>query len=108
MGLIINSTENKKIQSKDFDGNITEVESIYARLEFAGRPNGTTIEVAFPYIFKSKQGFQNGASQMPTDLSVTNAVGEIALGTMQGNAEAHRIAAEKLEAEGYDVTIDLE
>lgn len=107
MGLIINSTESKKIQSKDFDGNIVEIESVYARLEFAGRPDGVTVEVAFPYIFKSKQGFKLGASQIPTDLSITNATGNILEGSSQSNAEAHRIAAERLITEGYDVTIDL-
>ena len=103
MGLIIKSTETKKIQSQGYDGQITELESVYARLEFACRPNGTTIETAFPYIFLSKAAFKLGASVIPTDVP-TSASGEV---LEQSMLTAHEVASAMLVSAGYEVEIDL-
>lgn len=40
MGLIIKTTEKKQINIKDLNGQVTEVASVYARLEFASRIDG--------------------------------------------------------------------
>jgi hypothetical protein len=103
MGLIIQSTEEKKIQSQGHDGLISELESVYARLEFACRPNGTTVEVAFPYIFLSKEAFKLSAPTIPTDVP-TSATGEV---LEQSMLTAHEVAKEMLVKEGYAVVIDL-
>jgi hypothetical protein len=103
MGLIIKSTSTKKIQSQGYDGKIAELESVYARLEFACRPNGTTIEVAFPYIFLSKEAFKLNAPTIPTDVP-TSATGEM---VEQSILTAHEVSREMLVKEGYTVEIDL-
>lgn len=103
MGLIINSTETKKIQSQGYDGKISELESVYARLEFACRPDGKKIEVAFPYIFLTKEAFELNAPTIPTDIP-TSASGEV---LEQSMLTAHEVARDMLIKEGYDVVIDL-
>lgn len=103
MGLIIKSTKTKKIQSQGYDGQISELESVYARLEFACRPNGTTIESAFPYIFLSKAAFKLNAPTIPTDIP-TSATGEV---LEQSMLTAHEVAKEMLIKQGFDVVIDL-
>jgi hypothetical protein len=103
MGLIIKSTAKKKIQSQGYDGQITELESVYARLEFACRPNGTTVESAFPYIFLSKEAFKLNAPTIPTDVP-TSASGEV---LEQSMLTAHEVASAMLVKEGYEVVIDL-
>ena len=104
MGLIIKSTAKKKIQSQGYDGQITEIESVYARLEFACRPNGTTVESAFPYIFLSKEAFKLNAPTILTDVP-TSASGEV---LEQSMLTAHEVASAMLVKEGYEVVIDLE
>jgi hypothetical protein len=103
MGLIIKATENKKIQYKDLSGNIQELESVYARIEWASRPNGTTVECAFPYIYLSKQAMNLGASIIATDIS-TSVSGEVAT---QDNPSVHQLCKDTLESQGYEVEIDL-
>jgi hypothetical protein len=103
MGLIINSTEEKKINYKDLSGNIQELESVYARIEWAARPNGTTVEGAFPYMFVSKEAMKLGASMIQTDIP-TSVSGEV---EKQDNQSAHELAKAELEKDGYNVIIDL-
>ena len=103
MGLIIKSTENKSILMKDFNGQVTEIESVYARVEIALRPDGKTVECAFPYIFASKEAFKLGASVMPTDVS-TSVNGEVLEQSMYSCHELCKLELEKL---GYEVDIDL-
>jgi len=103
MGLIINSTEDKKINYQDLSGKVQELESVYARIEWAARPNGTTVEGAFPYMFVSKEAMKLGASIIQTDIP-TSVSGEV---TKQDNQAAHDLAKAELEKEGYNVIIDL-
>jgi hypothetical protein len=103
MGLIIKATEEKAIQYKDLSGKVQELESVYARIEWAARPNGTTIEGAFPYMFVSKEAMKLGASMIQTDIP-TSVSGEV---TKQDNQAAHDLAKAELEKEGYNVIIDL-
>jgi hypothetical protein len=103
MGLIIKATEEKKINYQDLSGKVQELESVYARIEWAARPNGTTIEGAFPYMFVSKEAMKLGASMIQTDIP-TSVSGEV---TKQDNQAAHELAKAELEKEGYNVIIDL-
>ena len=103
MGLIIKATEEKAIQYKDLSGNIQELESVYARIEWASRPNGTTVECAFPYIYLSKQAMNLGASIIATDIS-TSVGGEVAT---QDNPSVHQLCKDTLESQGYEIEIDL-
>ena len=103
MGLIINSTEEKKINYKDLSGNIQELGSVYARIEWASRPNGTTVECAFPYIYLSKQAMNLGASIIATDIP-TSVNGEVAT---QDNQSVHELCKATLESQGYEVVIEM-
>jgi hypothetical protein len=103
MGLIINSTEEKKINYKDLSGNIQELESVYARIEWASRPNGTTVECAFPYIYLSKQAMNLGASIIATDIP-TSVNGEV---VTQDNQAVHQLCKTTLESQGYEVVIEM-
>jgi hypothetical protein len=103
MGLIINSTEQKKINYKDLSGNIQELESVYARIEWASRPNGTTVECAFPYIYLSKQAMNLGASIIATDIP-TSVNGEVSI---QDNQAVHQLCKTTLESQGYEVVIEM-
>jgi hypothetical protein len=103
MGLIIKSTKEKKINYQDLSGKVQELESVYARIEWAARPNGTTVEGAFPYMFVSKEAMKLGASMIQTDIP-TSVSGEV---TKQDNQAVHDLAKAELEKEGYIVDIDL-
>jgi hypothetical protein len=103
MGLIIKSTKEKTIQYKDLSGKVQESPSVYARVEWAARENGTKVEAAFPYVFMSKEAYELGASIIQTDIP-TVANGEVAI---QNNQSVHELAKVKLEEEGYLVEIDL-
>jgi hypothetical protein len=103
MGLIIKSTEERIIQYKDLSGNVQVLESVYARLEWASRIDGKSVEVAFPYIFISKDAFLLGASMIQTDIQ-TNVSGEV---IVQDNPMVHELCKIELEKLGYLVQIDL-
>lgn len=103
MGLLIKSTESTKIQMQGLDGNITEIDSVYARLEFACRPDGKTIECAFPYIFMSKDAYKLNAPVLKTNVP-TAASGEV---LEQSMLSAHEICKAELEKIGFEVEIDL-
>lgn len=103
MGLIIKSTESKKIETKGFDGNVTELESVYARVEAALRPDGKTIEVAFPYVFLSKEAYKLNAPIMQTNVP-TSASGEA---LEQSLLTCHEVAKVALEQYGFEVEIDI-
>jgi hypothetical protein len=103
MGLIIKATEEKKINYQDLSGKVQELESVYARIEWAARPNGTTVEGAFPYMFVSKEAMKLGASMIQTDIP-TSVSGEVAIQNNQAVHDLEKVEGEKL---GYNVIIDL-
>lgn len=103
MGLIIKSTKEKTIQYMDLSGKVQELESVYARIEWASRPNGTTVECAFPYIYLSKEAMKLGASIIQTDI-LTSVNGEVLI---QDNPAVHNLCKAELEKLGYDVDVDL-
>lgn len=103
MGLIIKATKEKTIQYKDLSGNVQELPSVYARVEWAARENGRLVEAAFPYIFVSKAAFNLGASMIQTDI-LTSVNGEV---LVQDNLAVHELCKVELEKLGYLVEIDL-
>lgn len=103
MGLIIKATEEKAINYMDLSGKVQELESVYARVEWVARPDGKTVEGAFPYMYMSKEAMKLGASIIQTDIP-TSVSGET---IKQDNQSVHELAREMLEKEGYVVTIDL-
>lgn len=103
MGLLIKSTEQTKVQMQGLDGNVTDIESVYARLEFACRPDGKTIECAFPYIFMSKDAYKLNAPVLKTNVP-TSVSGEV---LEQSMLSAHNLCKEHLEKIGFEVEIDL-
>jgi len=54
MGLIVRPTNEKKIEIPGLD---IELESLYVRIEFAGRTDGNTIEIA-PIQYRDKDKFK--------------------------------------------------
>jgi len=103
MGLIIKATKEKTIQYKNLSGKVEELTSVYARVEWAARENGTKVEAAFPYIFVSKEAFKLGASMIQTDIP-TSANGDVVI---QDNPTVHELCKVELEKLGYEVEIDL-
>ena len=103
MALIITPTTEKKIHVQ---GTTIELSSVYNRLEFGCRPNGTSMEVAF-YTYADHASFMEGNS-VPTDLPTGNLNGDIDPQTQsQGLTAAHELAKTWYESLGYNVTIDL-
>ena len=103
MGLKIKATEEKTIKYMDLSGKVQELESVFARIEWAARPNGTTVEGAFPYVYLSKEAMKLGASIISTDIP-TSVSGEVAI---QDNPTVHELCKVELEKLGYLVEIDL-
>ena len=103
MGLEIKSTEQKTIKYRDLSGKVQELSSVYARVEWAARENGKSVEAAFPYIYMSKEAYELGASIIQTDIP-TSTSGEVVI---QDNPTVHELCKVELEKLGYDVEIIL-
>ena len=103
MGLVIKSTEEKTIQYMDLSGKVQELESVYARVEWAARENGKSVEAAFPYIYLSKEAYELGASIIKTDIP-TSTGGDVLI---QDNPTVHLLCKLELEKLGYEVEIIL-
>jgi hypothetical protein len=103
MGLQINSTKEKTIL---ITGTEISLPSVYGRLEFAARANGTTLEIAVG-TYASKAAFESGAGQMFTDVPQGNLNVELQEGEIQGLDTAHAYAKTAFEQMGYDVTIEM-
>jgi len=103
MALIITPTEQKKIFVR---GTSIELSSVYNRIEFGCRPNGSTIEIAF-YTYADHVGYQAN-NYLPTDLPTGNLTRDIDTQTqIQSVHAAHELAKAWYEEQGYQVTIDL-
>lgn len=103
MGLLINSTEEKKIT---ITGTEIEVPSVYGRIEFAGRADGKTLEIAIA-TYASRDAFLNGASVLSTNVPQGNFNVEIQPTEMQSIETAHTYGKLAYEQMGYEVVIDM-
>ena len=103
MGLIIKSTEEKTIT---IQGTTIEVPEVYSRLEFAGRADGKTLEIAVA-TYASKEAFESGASALSTNVPMGNLTIEIQPNEVQGLDTAHEYGKIAFENAGYNVIIDL-
>lgn len=103
MGLLIKSTENQKIV---IAGTEIEMTEIYGRLEFAGRADGNTLEIAVT-TYASKEAFKKGASALTTNVPQGNLNAKLVEGEKQGVDEAHAYAVKSFNQLGYECESDL-
>lgn len=103
MGLIINSTADKKIT---IQGTEIELPSVYARLEFAGRADGYKLEIAVA-TYASKIAYESKASQLSTNVPQGTLNVDLKQGEIQSVDTAHTYAKAAFEGEGYSVVIEL-
>jgi hypothetical protein len=102
MALILSNTETPITIS----GTTTELPTVYTRLEFGCRPNGTTMEIAFS-TYEDAAMFQSG-SMIHTNVPLANYTGDIdPLTQIQSVESAHALAKTHFEDLGYTVTVDL-
>ena len=102
MGLLIKQAENKNIK---IQGTEIELPSVYGRIEFAGRADGTTLEVNIS-TYASKQAFKDGASVLSTDVTQGTFTVTLQEGQLQTVEMAHQYAKLAYEQFGYEVEIN--
>lgn len=103
MGLIITSTEEKKIT---ITGTEIEVPSVYGRVEFAGRADGKTLEIAVA-TYASKSAFQSKASVLSTNVQQGSFTVELKNGELQSIETSLEYVKQAYEQVGYKVEIDF-
>ena len=103
MGLLIKSTENQKIV---IAGTEIEMQEIYGRLEFAGRADGKTLEIAVT-TYASKAAYKKGASALTTNVPQGNLNAELLEGEKQGVDEVHAYAVKAFNQLGFECESDL-
>ena len=103
MALIIKATEDKKI---NIAGTELQLPEVYARLEFVGRADGLSLEVASA-TYTSKATFEQGKPVF-TDLPSGNVNATIEPSEEQSLDTAHKYAKMAYEQLGFEVVIDLE
>jgi hypothetical protein len=103
MGLIINATEENSIT---IVGTEIALESVYGRIEFAGRADGKTLEVAVA-TYASKEAFTSGASVLSTNVQQGSFNAELREGELQSIDTAHEYGKQAFEQLGYTVVIDM-
>lgn len=99
MGLIISNNIT-------ITGTTIELPEVYGRIEFAGRADGKTLEVALS-TYASKQAYKSGASVISTSVPMGSITVELQEGEIQSIETAHNYALSALKQHGFDVTIDL-
>jgi hypothetical protein len=103
MGLIINATEENSIK---IVGTEIALKSVYGRIEFAGRADGKTLEVAVS-TYASKEAFESGASVLSTTVQQGTFNAEILPTELQSIDTAHEYGKQAFEQLGYTVEIDM-
>jgi hypothetical protein len=99
MGLLVKQTETTKII---ITGTTIEMPEVYCRIEFAGRANGTTLEVASSN-YASKIAFKEGANAISTNVPNGNLTVELQEGETQTIETALAYVQVALEQAGYKV-----
>jgi hypothetical protein len=103
MALILKPKKEKKIE---IPGTDIELQSLYVRIDFAGRMNGVLMEIA-PMSFQNKQKFIEQNPVLTTvqmnnlSINIDTAIEE------QSVSSAHKYAKIAFEQLGYEVEIDL-
>jgi hypothetical protein len=99
MGLLVKQTETAKII---ITGTTIEMPEVYCRIEFAGRANGTTLEIA-SLNYASKIAFKEGANAISTNVPNGNFTVELQEGETQTIETALAYTQVALEQAGYEV-----
>lgn len=99
MGLLVSATAEKKILIK---GTEIELPSVYVRLEYAGRANGITLEIAAT-TYASHEAFKDGAGAIFTDVQQGAFSVELVAPQMQDLASAELYSKLAFEQMGYNV-----
>ena len=102
MALIIKGTENKEIKIAGTDLSIPEV---YGRVEFVGRANGQTLEIAVITYVSKDTYLQN--KPVYTDIPNGNFNATLEPGEDQSVETAHKYGKLGFEQLGFEVVIDL-
>jgi hypothetical protein len=101
MGLLVSATAEKKIL---IQGTVIELPSVYVRLEYGARPNGTTLEIA-AYTYESKDAYESGANILLTDVPMSNITVELQEGEEQNLQSAELYSKANYETLGYAVDV---
>lgn len=99
MGLIIKNNIT-------ITGTSIELPEIYGRIEFAGRADGKTLEVALS-TYASKEAYKSGASVISTNVPMGSFTTELKEGEIQSVEASHTYSKLALEQQGFEVIIDL-
>jgi hypothetical protein len=102
MAILIKAKGQKTITISGTDLKLSEV---YGRIEFVGRANGTTLEIATT-TFVSRTTFEEGKPVF-TDIPSGNINATIETTEVQSLETAHKYAKMAYEQEGYEVEIIL-
>jgi hypothetical protein len=97
MGLLVSATADKKILIK---GTEIELPSVYVRLEYAGRANGVTLEIAAA-TYASHEAYKDGAGAIFTDVQQGGFQVELQEGQMQDLSSAELYSKLAFEQMGY-------
>jgi hypothetical protein len=99
MGLLVKQTEETKIT---ITGTQIELPEVYGRIEFAGRADGKTLEIALS-TYAGKDAFSGGASVISTSVPMGNVTVELQEDETQSIETALAYTKVALEQEGYEV-----
>lgn len=102
MSITIKSTEQKTIMISGTEIPLTEV---YGRLEFVGRANGLTLEIATS-TFVNKTTYEEG-KPLFTDIPSGNINASLEIDEEQSLETAHKYAKIAYEQLGYEVLINI-
>lgn len=102
MALIIKGTKNKEIKIAGTDLTIAQ---IYGRVEFVGRANGQTLEIAV-VTYVNKETYEENKPVF-TNIPTGNFNAALELNEQQSVETAHKYGKLGFEQLGYEVIIDL-
>jgi hypothetical protein len=100
MGLLVSATAEKKIL---IQGTEIELPSVYVRLEYAGRANGVTFEIAAS-TYASHEAYKDGAGAIFTDVQQGSFSVELKEGEKQDLTTAEFYSKLAFEQFGYLVS----
>lgn len=103
MGVLIKSTDSKKIFVK---GTEIELAEVYARLEFTALANGSDVQIKFK-IFQNKDTYKSN-NRLPTNLPLKEYYAKVDTETQSQSIDViHELTKDYIESLGYECIIDL-